>query len=666
MPAEPLISAAHKLQAAMAETPGAVSTRFCNVFTQRLCSNFDAMRAVAEAMGDVPVLDRSVDTEKAAAFVAELRTYGADATKPDYAAVSNLADDVEAAIPHIRYITKAELLEAHDAIIERLNSYAAESAEKYDLTVQYCVMMPSFDEALKSNMWVGLRVLRHCYGPAWGLAASLQCEEDLRTLKAYVGVVSSPSRPVTVQCLFFDDVMYSGGQMRETLHTFLERHVLRGKSELKAAVCVPFVHDHKASTFKYIHPAIKLMVIELSQGLPIAETYIRREQGEETTLTYTQTKVPDYASFPSWLARLTNPYTAEYNTWLRDYVDDKTKRGGAFPLFRNCDNSDRSHSCMTGSYVPVLQQLQGNKGVTKLRDFCTKTDVQMLFNVKDGDIRPRETGYFMVVREYTTAIVTKLADDVTVLTASPEFTHHDGMFAFKLTDHVYHLRKILLTLADVGPDKIQLFMDTVIASLVLFQKCGAIPPEDPVVRGALLTQRNRDVEVYSLQVLTIWPRLPGDQYTADGLTSEILHFIRKSIETRLANYVTPIVTSMHTAGMAHGKIADPASYRFGITRSRKYYKDEESVDATLDGVMLHPASFTHTTFRDRVDDAQWRSAVAADLRSVDDLVRAMMAKTDAAWVVLNPKKTAAPHRDDDDDGDGFEDGRPPMKQVRTG
>ena len=632
---------------------GIVSTRFCNPITARLCNNFDKIKIVAEAMGDVPVLDRSVNTDSAAAFVAELREYGADPARENHDQVSKLADDVEEAIPHIRYITKDELLAAHDTIIEHLNRYAAEQT---DVRIQYCIMMPSFDQALKSNMWVGLRVLLNCHGPAWGLAAS-PCNQDLQALRSYATMVAGGGSAhfTVIQCLFFDDVMYSGGQMHDTIKMFQALYNTKDIT-LQAFACVPFVHRHNAWSFQYVHPAILDMVTLQSKDLPIAAHFIAYEfeRDKKTTLTYTQTKVPDYASFPSWLGRLINPLAPEYDMWMEQYIDNKSKRGGAFPLFRNCENTDPTKSCMIGSYVPVLKRLQAADGDRKLRDFCVETDIALAFHA--GTSSPKNMSMYKEYTEGTTAVSTKLADNVTTITASPYLLNYFNP----------NYGTILLSLSDVSSDKIQLFMDTVGPALMHFRNSGAILPTAVFIDSHVFMWRpGPAVDVFSLVFETRWKRLPGDeklgeygfqtkQFTVDGFKPEHLRELRTDFETRLADFVMPIVTAMHASGMAHGKIGDPASYRYGVRQNPGYAPEP----LTLTGVMLHPASFTHVTFQNSVGEAEWAAAVTADLQNIETLTRAMVAMGTQAQALVPPKMTAPVYDksddDDDDDDDSYE------------
>ncbi len=632
---------------------GIVSTRFCNPITARLCNNFDKIKIVAEAMGDVPVLDRSVNTDSAAAFVAELREYGADPARENHDQVSKLADEVEKAIPHIRYITKDELLAAHDTIIEHLNRYAAEQT---DVRIQYCIMMPSFDQALKSNMWVGLRVLLNCHGPAWGLAAS-PCQQDLKALRSYATMVAGggSAHPTVIQCLFFDDVMYSGGQMHDTIKMFQALYNTKDIT-LQAFACVPFVHRHNAWSFQYVHPAILDMVTLQSKDLPIAAHFIAYEfeRDKKTTLTYTQTKVPDFASFPSWLGRLMNPLAPEYDIRMEQYIDNKSKRGGAFPLFRNCENTDPTASCMIGSYVPVLKRLQAADGDTKLRDFCVDTDISLVFYA--GSSSPLHTSLLEKHNsEGTTAVSTKLADNVTTMTASPY-----------LTEGAWNHGKIVLTLADVSLDKIQLFMDTVVPALVHFSTSGAILRAAVAIgQNVYMWQPDPAGGLFSLQFETTWRRLPGveefgmhgfqsKQFTVDGFKPEHLRGLRTDFETRLADFVMPLLAAMHASGMAHGKIGDPASYRYGVRQNPGYAPEP----LTLTGVMLHPASFTHVTFQNSVGEAEWAAAVTADLQNIETLTRAMVAMGTQAQALVPPKMTAPvddkSDDDDDDDDDSYE------------
>jgi hypothetical protein len=211
-------------------------------------------------------------------------------------------------------------------------------------------MIPPPTDALKSNMWAGLRAVHECTGPAWGLAASVHCAADMEALQTY-----AERHLPEIQCLFFDDAMYSGQQMNDLVDQF------KAKYALPAYACVPFVHLHDDNSLRNIHEALVDMVVNLSKDLPIAYTYLeyeRRTGANQRTLTYLQTKVPDDISFPNYLARLYNPYLMQLPFYSRDLV----------PLFENCTAAQPP--CFKGSYLPVLQNRRFARGPTKLVDFC--------------------------------------------------------------------------------------------------------------------------------------------------------------------------------------------------------------------------------------------------------------------------------------------------------
>jgi hypothetical protein len=258
--------------------------------------------------------------------------------------------------------------------------------------------------------------------------------------------------------------------------------------------------------------------------------------------------------------------------------------------------------------------------------------------------------------EGTTAVSTKLADNVTTITASPYLLNYFNP----------NYGTILLSLSDVSSDKIQLFMDTVVPALMHFRNSGAILPTAVFIDSHVFMWRpGPAVDVFSLVFETRWKRLPGDeklgeygfqtkQFTVDGFKPEHLRELRTDFETRLADFVMPIVTAMHASGMAHGKIGDPASYRYGVRQNPGYAPEP----LTLTGVMLHPASFTHVTFQNSVGEAEWAAAVTADLQNIETLTRAMVAMGTQAQALVPPKTTAPvddkSDDDDDDDDDSYE------------
>jgi hypothetical protein len=656
----------------------AVSTRHCNPVTQRLCSNFDTMRALGRAMGNVSVKNRSVDTKKAAAFVAELRAYGANPANANHAAVAELADDVQAALPFIRYITKAELLEAHDAIIQRLNRYAA---ERTDVTLQYCIMMPPYREALKSNMWVGLRVLSNCYGPAWGLAASFECHQDMDALFAYsfattgaaAGAAAAP-RPVVIHCLCFDDVMYSGGQMNHAMRLFQE--ALPRALPIRAYACVPFVHKHNADAFRYIHPAILPLVEMLARGLSLAKHYFNEQTLRTltgfneigTTLTYAQTKVPDYASFPAWLARLMNPGTDAYKGWIREYIRDKSKRGGAMPLFRNC--GDPAKSCMTGSYVSVLKGLQERTDDPRLADFCMEAaaddDLGMLFYMNDETMDQMADDGVVTIATTTHAPVA-LPNGVMVLQSTPMITSDlqhvvpaiyswEGRMKTRASEAGFLNAVIVLSMPSVTLDEGARVMTTVrrglrayAAAEPLFSVFASVPWE------AAKTPR-----LVTVHLLTAFRLTAGTTpFTVDNLGGK--RFALGDSTTDISDFAGSVARKLHAAGVAHGSLHKLSSYLFVL-----YSAMDE-----LFALHLHPASFTHVTFKDAVSDAEWRAAVAKDLRDAQGVQGAMRTVTAAPRAAatapakmfrpLRPgaqkiKKTVAAHDED----------APPTKKLFQG
>ena len=134
-------------------------------------------------------------------------------------------EELQRALEHVRYISFDELRRANEDNVALLN--AGEPGE-------YCLMVPADTE--KSNMWLTLlaaTTLRPAY------AACATCNEDKEALR----------RIDAVDCLFFDDCIYSGSQM--------EAH-LRGAREAcpkQRFYCVPaFWHVNHRLEKVNMHP----------------------------------------------------------------------------------------------------------------------------------------------------------------------------------------------------------------------------------------------------------------------------------------------------------------------------------------------------------------------------------------------------------------------------
>jgi hypothetical protein len=461
-------------------------------------------------------------------------------------------------------------------------------------------------------------------------------------LRAY-SIMAQPAAgagpPLELQCLFFDDVMYSGGQMAQTTLEFeRESEYFEVTQHLVSFACVPFVHQ-KADV-NMIHPALRDMVNALSATLPIAANFIRYSRGRGlNTLSYTQTKVPDYASFPAWLARLENPYSESYAKWLSDYIRDKTKRGGAFPLFRNCGSP--SDSCMTGSYVPVLRNLKAADGAARLVDFCTADPYRRYL------LRPQEEPFTPQTCLDTRVTRTVLSDESSIVTSSPECVGVTGgpsavlnsneknmiqllMWIVKNTTNSH--RVVLLSMADVTFHTLDLFNNTIAKALLVYE---TVDPSFAVCRTMLL-QQTKPGTALSMQLLTVTQTPPNGLFGASDITmyTDARH---------VRELVLAMVRKMHAAGMAHGRIGAPSSYRFAMAST------------AVAAVHMHPASFTHVTFQHSVSGAAWDRACGADFSAVEDLMRALP----------GTGKTAAFHRDKEDKEDDETDMRPPRKRIFT-
>ncbi len=211
----------------------------------------------------------------------------------------DLLHELQLALNSIKYISFEDLSRACAENIALLQT----SREH-----RYCLMVPRPSEAQKSNMWLTLlaaAALRPMY------AACAECYKDIDALN---------DLGETVHGLFFDDCVYSGTQMNEKLRN------AAAFCKTQDFYCVPaFWHENIKVTAADIHPLVRAAVMTRSKGLKRALEYFTDPiwnvyHGQ--TLTFLQTKQPDFLSFPVFLwSTAVSPFedpnlTALYNARL--------------------------------------------------------------------------------------------------------------------------------------------------------------------------------------------------------------------------------------------------------------------------------------------------------------------------------------------------------------
>ena len=248
-------------------------------------------------------------------------------------------DQLRQAVAAMRYVTHAELLGALEAIVEDLNAYQAAHDH-----VQYCVLLPAGRDALKSNVWYALKALQ--LGLRAQFAVMRELDDDVLALVQYC--VTHPHHVVHV--LLFDDITYSGAQVRETINMWHgSMDYFWPGSPIQVYACVPYVHT--ADVLENTHPAVRARVQALSMGLPRADAFftdlplpLRDELRPGQTLTYSQLKMPDVLSFPPFLSR---PFLASLQP---------NQRGS---LLVSCPRPETSEKeCPSGAYKQPLEKLK--------------------------------------------------------------------------------------------------------------------------------------------------------------------------------------------------------------------------------------------------------------------------------------------------------------------
>jgi hypothetical protein len=235
-------------------------------------------------------------------------------------------EQLKKALAHIRYISFKELTAANNANIDLLKEHRDGRS--------YCIMVPSVRE--KSNMWLTLLSAARL-SPAY--SACITCDEDVQALRG----------AEEMDCLFFDDCIYSGNQMAGHLS------YARNACPTQHFYCVPaFWHRNELLRLTDIHPAVRSEVAERSSSLERATNFLDVDfwaVREGQTLTFLQTKQPDVLSFPPFLWKtLLSPFndydlTAMYHAEL-----------GLFSsIAENCESWQRP--CPPALYKTRLQTI---------------------------------------------------------------------------------------------------------------------------------------------------------------------------------------------------------------------------------------------------------------------------------------------------------------------
>ena len=255
----------------------------------------------AGAIGELP--DYTIDPLAAAEYVARV------------ASVDTVAgEELAAAVAHVRYITLDELRGGLHAVCGAINDAAT--------TRPRCLVISQ--PLQKSNAWIALEVaelLRFDY------AVVMACKKDM-TRSALQAL-----NDIHAECIIVDDCLYSGRQMTESVALLTNELMAVGGGEARFAgpfkavvwAAVPFVHV-TSQIDTLIHPAARHVVRKLSAELPRSNVYLSPiafdltspEDGDRgrvlyPTLTYLQTRLPDYISFPDWLLSGGNPFNN--GTW---------------------------------------------------------------------------------------------------------------------------------------------------------------------------------------------------------------------------------------------------------------------------------------------------------------------------------------------------------------
>jgi hypothetical protein len=290
--------------------------------------NVTGLLAIARAKSDslskgIDAESHSINSTYVAKLLSVVRGVFDKATEEPKEYYTIQYDQLVKALAHIRYISFKELTAANNANIDLL-------IERSDGR-PYCIMVPSKGEREKSNMWLTLLSATRLQ-PEY--SACITCDEDVEALNS----------AEEMDCLYFDDCVYSGTQMAQLLS-----HA-REVCPTQRFYCVPaFWHANNLLPLTDIHPAVSSEVAKRSSTLSRATDFLDPifwavYQGQ--TLTFLQTKQPDSLSFPSFLWKTLNSpfidpvlskmYLAELGLFVS--IAENCERGeGACPpaLYKN-------------------------------------------------------------------------------------------------------------------------------------------------------------------------------------------------------------------------------------------------------------------------------------------------------------------------------------------
>lgn len=227
---------------------------------------------------------------------------------------------------HVRYISFRELCDATYANVALLlDAEPLRDAE-------YCIMVTDIGSEIrseKSNMLFTLLAIVK-------LRPRFAVIEDNSIDKAALKVVQEHH---TVDCLLFDDCIYSGTQMNKEIGDVMAWFK---KCQVH---CVPaFYHISRQNQRLnpiYIHPLVREAVLKRSASLRFLEDVVPREDRwfwsmAERPLTYLQIKAPDDLSFPTYLWTLR--YSPFASTKLKQLYTDQIEIEGQemLSIAENC------------------------------------------------------------------------------------------------------------------------------------------------------------------------------------------------------------------------------------------------------------------------------------------------------------------------------------------
>lgn len=151
--------------------------------------------------------------------------------------------------------------------------------------------------------------------------------------------------------LCVDDCMYSGRQMANTLDAITTMYRWKGR----AWAVVPFVHY--ASQRELIHPSVRRIADDASKNLYVIPAEIRERLGlAARTVTYLQTRMPDFLSAPTSIMNGANPFKGKGSDEFERYSEAYDARFKE-PVFwiKNCS----TRGCPRPSYKEFQRMVLG-------------------------------------------------------------------------------------------------------------------------------------------------------------------------------------------------------------------------------------------------------------------------------------------------------------------